>query len=218
VDDAEREPHVCRLINADGAAILADACVRHEIALVAFSSDLVFDGTQQKPYLESDDVSPLNVYGHSKAVAEQWILEAHPCSLVIRTSAFFGPWDDYNFLTIALRTLAAKRPFVAAKDAIVSPTYVPDLVNATLDLLIDGECGLWHLANPGAIAWADLARFTANLAGLDASWVEGHPVQALKFAAPRPTYSVLSSERGVLLPPLDGAIARYLRECKALNN
>jgi dTDP-4-dehydrorhamnose reductase len=104
VDDAEREAHLCRCINADGAAILATACLEQEIGLVTFSSDLVFDGNRTAPYQESDAVAPLNVYGHSKAIAERWVLATHPCSLVIRTSAFFGPWDEYNFLKVALCT------------------------------------------------------------------------------------------------------------------
>jgi dTDP-4-dehydrorhamnose reductase len=212
VDDAEREPHLCQKINADGAAILAQACVERNIGLVTFSSDLVFDGTHKTPYLESHQVAPLNVYGHSKAAAEKWVLQSHPCSLVIRTSAFFGPWDDYNFLTMLLRTLADGQSFIAANDAIVSPTYVPDLVNTTLDLLIDGECGLWHLANPGAIAWAELAQLTAKLAGMDVSQIEARPSHSLGWIAPRPIYSALGSERGVLLPELDQAIARYLKE------
>jgi dTDP-4-dehydrorhamnose reductase len=212
VDDAEREPHLCRQINAEGAGLLAASCVQRDISLVSFSSDLVFDGNRTDPYLESHTVAPLNVYGYSKAIAEQWILAAHPCSLVIRTSAFFGPWDEYNFLTIALRMLSTGQPVLAANDVIISPTYVPDLVNASLDLLIDGECGIWHLANSGAIAWADLAQRTAELAGVDASKVEAHPSEALGLTAPRPSYSVLSSERGILLPSLEQALHRYLQE------
>lgn len=211
VDDAEREPHLCRRINADGAAVLAAACLEQEIGLVTFSSALVFDGKSADPYVESDAVAPLNVYGHSLAMAEKWVLETHPCSLVIRTSAFFGLWDEYNFLALALRTLASGLPFVAS-DTVVSPTYVPDLVNATLDLLIDGEYGLWHLANSGAITWADLARCAALKAGLDANRIESRPTTALGLAAKRPAYSALSSERGVLLPDLDQAIACYLRD------
>ncbi|MDX2100036.1 MAG: family 1 glycosylhydrolase [Leptolyngbyaceae cyanobacterium bins.59] len=216
VDDAERESHLCRRINADGAAILANACGKRNMGLITFSSDLVFDGDRQHPYLESDQVAPLNVYGHSKAQAERWVLHHHPCSLMIRTSAFFGPWDEYNFLTIALRTLKAGHSFSAAEDAIVSPTYVPDLANASLDLLIDGEHGLWHLANPGAIAWSDLARRAAQLAGLDPSAIQSCSIKTFGFAAPRPAYSVLGSERGILLPNLDRAIERYLQECSLL--
>jgi dTDP-4-dehydrorhamnose reductase len=131
---------------------------------------------------------------------------------VIRTSAFFGPWDEYNFVTIALRHLTAGQTFVAAEDSVVSPTYVPDLVHTTLDLLIDGESGLWHLANKSAIAWAELARLAASIAGVDASRVEARPTRELGFTAPRPTYSVLGSERGMLLPSLDNAISRYFDE------
>lgn len=212
VDDAEREPEACLRENAVGPAILAAACAHNSVPLLTFSSDLVFDGTSLLPYVESDPVAPLNVYGRSKAEAEVKVLEAFPLSLVVRTSAFFGPWDEYNFLTVALRTLAAGHTFVAAEDAVVSPTYVPDLVNASLDLLIDGECGLWHLANPGAIAWAELARFAAKLAGLDATRIEAVSTQSLGLAAPRPTYSVLGSERGILLPPIENAISRYLHD------
>ncbi|GAB4385889.1 MAG: hypothetical protein Kow00121_51430 [Elainellaceae cyanobacterium] len=212
VDDAEREPDLCHQINAEGATILAKVCRAQDVAMVKFSSDLVFDGNQATPYTESHAVAPLNVYGRSKAIAEQQVLSAHPDALVIRTSAFFSPWDDYNFLTIALRTLASGQPFIAASDAIVSPTYVPDLVNATLDLLIDGESGLWHLANAGAIAWADLAREVATLAGLNHTHVHARPTKELEWVAPRPAYSALTSERGLLLPSLERAIGRYLND------
>lgn len=212
VDEAEREPDVCQQINATGAAILAKACAKQGASLVIFSSDLVFNGNVTQPYVESSLVSPLNVYGHSKAIAERWVLDENPSALVIRTSAFFGPWDQYNFLSIMLQSLASGDHFIAAEDAIVSPTYVPDLVNATLDLLIDGECGLWHLANDGAVSWAELARQVATLAGLDVDRIESRPTHQLNWVAPRPAYSVLSSERGVLLPTLDRAIHTYLRE------
>ncbi|MBW4619887.1 MAG: sugar nucleotide-binding protein [Cyanosarcina radialis HA8281-LM2] len=214
VDDAEREPHLCHRINAEGATILAKACAERGIAMVNFSSDLVFDGKRADPYTESHEVAPLNVYGQSKAIAERQVLRVHPHSLVIRTSAFFSPWDDYNFLTIALRTLARGQEFMAASDTIVSPTYVPDLVNATLDLLIDGESGLWHLANAGAIAWADLAREVAALAGFDPTDIHARPGKELNWIAPRPVYSALTSERGVLLPTLEAAIDRYLNELR----
>lgn len=212
VDDAEREPEVCQRINTKGAAILAEACADSNAAYVTFSSDLVFDGNGSEPYVESSDVAPLSVYGHSKAAAERWVLDKHPSSLVIRTSAFFGPWDEYNFLAVMLRSLSSGTSFVAADDAIVSPTYVPDLVNTTLDLLIDGECGLWHLANAGEISWSDLAKEVAVLAGLDANHVEARPSSELAWLAPRPTYSALSSERGILLPTLDRAVQCYLNE------
>jgi dTDP-4-dehydrorhamnose reductase len=212
VDDAEREVDVCLRANAEGPAILAASCARRSVPLLTFSSDLVFDGACTTPYVESNEVAPLNVYGRSKVEAEVRVLKAHPSALVIRTSAFFGPWDEYNFVTIALRHLTAGQTFVAAEDSVVSPTYVPDLVHTSLDLLIDGECGLWHLANKSAISWAELARLAASIAGVDAARIEARPTRELGLTAPRPTYSVLGSERGVLLPSLDNAMSRYFDE------
>ncbi|MEB3311782.1 MAG: family 1 glycosylhydrolase [Snowella sp.] len=215
VDDAEREPHVCLKINTEGAEILAAACAKHQAALLSFSSDLVFDGTVTNPYVETDNVAPLNVYGHSKVLAEKKVLQTYPQSLVIRTSAFFGPWDEYNFVTIALRHLSVGDRFIAAEDTVISPTYVPDLVHASLDLLVDRESGLWHLANKGSsdgISWADLARLAAKQAGISVNSLVALPSEALGLAAPRPTYSVLGSDRGELMPDLDCALSRYLNE------
>jgi dTDP-4-dehydrorhamnose reductase len=213
VDDAEREPDACFRENTHGAATLATVCARHGVRLATFSSDLVFGGRAgNEPYVESDEVSPLNVYGRSKAEAERLVLEALPTALVIRTSAFFGPWDEYNFIHAALGALARGEEFVAADDAHVTPTYVPELANACLDLLIDGEGGVWHLANTGAITWADFARRAARLAGLDERLVRGRPTRELNLAAQRPTYSALGSERGALLGPLDEALECFVRE------
>jgi dTDP-4-dehydrorhamnose reductase len=214
VDDAEHDRESCRRENTIGPATLADACARRGIQLLTFSSDLVFGGDAGRtdPYVESDRVAPLNVYGESKAEAEALVLEKLPSALVIRTSAFFGPWDEYNFVTAVLRALAAGQEFVAADDQLVSPTYVPDLVNTSLDLLIDGERGLWHASTPGAITWAELARYAADLSGLDASGIVARPTRSLGLVAPRPAYSVLGSERGSLLPPFEDAFSRYMRE------
>jgi dTDP-4-dehydrorhamnose reductase len=137
-----------------------------------------------------------------------------PSALVIRTSAFFGPWDEHNFVTHALRALSSGGTFTAAGDAVISPTYVPHLVNASLDLLIDGERGVWHLANACALTWAELGREAAQLAGLDASRIESRPTASLGLRAPRPMYSALTSERGALMPSLDEALKCYLRDCE----
>jgi dTDP-4-dehydrorhamnose reductase len=212
VDEAERDCDRCHRENARGPALLATACAERGTRLVTFSSDLVFDGAQARPYLESDPTAPLGVYGVTKAEGEREVLRRLPEALVIRTSAFFGPWDEHNFMTIALRTLAGGRPLRAACDSVVSPTYVPDLVHATLDLLVDGETGLWHLANQGAVTWADLGRQGAALAGLDAGLVEDCASADLGFTASRPPYSALGSERGALLPPLKESLQRYVRE------
>jgi dTDP-4-dehydrorhamnose reductase len=211
VDDAEQDRDGCRRGNVEGPVVLAAACAARGIPLVTFSSDLVFDGTKASPYIERDLPVPLGEYGATKAEAESRVLAILPEALVVRTAAFFGPWDDWNFVTLALRSIADGVPFAAASDLMVSPTYVPDLVHATLDLLIDGERGLWHLSNYGAVTWAELARMAAHAAGLDGSFVHARPHAELGFAARRPAYAALASERATLMPSLEHALARYVR-------
>jgi dTDP-4-dehydrorhamnose reductase len=212
VDEAECDVGACLRLNSDGPADLAAACATAGARFATFSSDLVFDGGARSPYAEGDLPAPLNVYGMSKAEAERRVGDAFPGALIVRTSAFFGPADERNFLTRALRTMSQGRPFQAAGDCVVSPTYVPDLADAVLDLLIDGERGLWHLANRGQMTWAEFARAGADAAGLDASLVLPMPIRLLGLRAPRPAYSALGSTRGLLLPPIENAIARYTRD------
>ncbi|MDB5426054.1 MAG: dTDP-4-dehydrorhamnose reductase, partial [Phenylobacterium sp.] len=175
VDDAEADPAGCMAANAEGAVRLARACRDRGLPFTGFSSDLVFDGRRDRPYVEGDAPSPLNVYGASKARAEAEILGLGGQALMVRTAAFFSPYDPYNFAAQVLRTLAAGQAFAAADDLVVSPTYVPDLVGAVLDLVLDGETGLRHLANDAAVSWADFARQVAGALDLDAGLVQGVP-------------------------------------------
>lgn len=209
VDDAEQDEARCFRENALGPETLARLCALHGIALVTFSSDLVFDGGQDAPYMEDDPVSPLNAYGRSKARSEAMVLEQNPDALMIRTSAFFSPWDEHNFVTLALRALQAGERFTAAGDMTVSPTYVPDLVNASLDLLIDREAGIWHLTNGDAVTWAEFAERAAQAAGVDSRGLHTCHDQLRRLPAQRPRYSALGSVRAFAMPGLEDALVRY---------
>ena len=209
VDDAERERAACYEVNTAAAGILAAEASRLGIPFATFSSDLVFNGLKTRPYVESDRVSPLGAYGASKAAAELRAATLHRDSLIIRTSAFFGPWDQWNFAVIALRSLTNGIPFPAASDSIVSPTYVPDLVNASLDLVVDGASGIWHLANRGETSWSQLAMEIASRSGVPIALVKPVPTSELGFAARRPAYSALGSQRGQILSSLDDALDRW---------
>ncbi|MEH6436526.1 family 1 glycosylhydrolase [Massilia sp. DD77] len=210
VDEAEGDSERCMRENTLGPTILSLACIRHALRFMTFSTDLVFDGAKGQPYVESDPVNPLGVYGRSKAEAEQRVLDADPQALVIRTSSFFGPWDQHNFVTQALNALDHGQPFQAAGDMVVAPTYVPDLVNVSLDLLIDRERGVWHLTNAEAVSWAELARRACAAAGVDPGRLEEVPMASCGYAARRPRFSALGSERAMLLPSLDDALKRYV--------
>jgi dTDP-4-dehydrorhamnose reductase len=216
VDEAERDDARCYRENCEGPARLAAGCAEKHIRFATFSSDLVFDGRSPSPYVETSPVAPLNIYGLSKVRAEREVLRENPDALVVRTSSFFGPWHPHDFLTVALRALSRRERFAAMHDVVVSPTYVPDLVDACIDLLIDAERGLWHLANRGSISWLELARSGAQLAGVDCRTLESRAYAEFHLPARRPAFSALATERGLSLPPLESALERYVREARPL--
>lgn len=212
VDAAESLSELCFRENALGPVVLAEACVTYGVKFLTFSSDLVFDGSSTTPYVESSQPAPLNVYGASKLSAENNVLKLNPSALVIRTSAFFSPWDEHNFVIRMINAVKYGQKFFAANDQIISPTYVPDLVNACLDLIIDEADGIWHLANTSALSWADFALKVANKGRLDKSLIKSVTTAELNLVAQRPPFSALGTEKGVLLPNLDSAIDRYFSE------
>ena len=212
VDEAESMQQICFRENTEGPVNLANSCRKYGVRFVTFSSDLIFDGMRKSLYMERHAPSPLNIYGHSKLESEKRVLKTAPDSLIIRTSSFFGPWDDQNFLTRMVNTLKNNSIYKTSESHIISPTYIPDLVNACLDLLIDNESGIWHMTNPSEISSADLAYMTAEMAQLDTGLIKICDTKELGFVASRPLYSALGSERGVLLPTLEDAVNRYLTE------
>jgi dTDP-4-dehydrorhamnose reductase len=210
VDDAEEYPDTCYNINTQGAINLAILCRSFDIKLINFSSDLVFNGQKNEAYNEYDTTDPLNVYGKSKMIAENLVMSIYPASLMIRTSAFFGPWDKFNFAYQAISSVRNGQRFSAANDIIVSPTYVPDLVNYALDLLIDDERGIWHICNDGATTWSDFARMVVSGVELDSYLIDARPNDQLATVAKRPQNSSMISRRGAKLPSLQNAIERFI--------
>jgi dTDP-4-dehydrorhamnose reductase len=205
VADAERERESCFAWNADGAARLAGACADAGIPLLTFSSDLVFDGRLAAEHREDDPIGPSCPYGESKAEGERRVLAEHEDALVVRTAAFFGPWDRHNFAYHVLGALARGETVRACPHTFVSPTFVPDLCHSALDLLIDGESGLWHLANRGRVSWHGFARRLAARAGHDEAAVIAAPGGETRSTA-------LASSRGAMLRPLDQAIDAWIAE------
>lgn len=212
VDAAENDQDGCTLSNVRGAESLARACARTGTQLLTFSSDLVFDGEKMEPYRESDDPMALNVYGRSKLEAERTVLGLFPQALVIRPGKVFSPNEQCDPFRERLEALGRGESVPAANDVAFSATYLPDLVNVALDLLIDAESGLWHLANSGAVTPAEFLLAAARIAGLDPSLIEPVPVWSLNRPATRPRSRVLQSERGQLLPPWQDALWRYLHD------
>ena len=204
VDEAEGDRERCFEVNEMGARNVAAVCAEAGLPYVAFSSDLVFDGEKAGPYLESDLTRPISVYGESKAKGEQAILEAHPQSLVIRTSPLFDPWSASHF---AAQVLMQNGSPLVLPDGRISPTYTIDLCQGMLDLLIDGEEGIWHAANVGAVTWGEFAELLFDSFSLPVRELRGETA-----VARRPLQSVLKSEKGSFMPSLEDALARFTRD------
>lgn len=211
VDDAEDARDACFAANHVNAAALARACAARALPSVHVSSDLVFDGTKTAPYDERDVPNPAGVYGASKHAMEAACQTHAYRPLIIRTAAFFSPHDPHNFAAHVLSALRRGERFAAADDLFVSPSYVPALADAMLDLLIDGETGIRHLAGDRTLSWADFAREIALACGGDPRGIQAVPGAALSFRAPRPARSGLVSVHVGSLGPLDAAIREFAR-------
>ena len=186
VDGAEDDPVAAAGVNVDGT--------RHAAALgvplVAYSTDYVFDGTKEGPYVESDAPSPVSAYGRSKLDGEA---VAGARAWIVRSSWLFGP-TGHNFLRTMLRLGAERDEVAVVDDQRGSPTYVGHLAAATRSVL-ELPYGVLHVAAAGEATWADFAEAIFEEAGLPAR-VRRISTGEFGAKAPRPAYSVLRSEKG----------------------
>jgi dTDP-4-dehydrorhamnose reductase len=210
--EADANLDECLAINAAGPELLGRACKAAGIPLVTFSSDLVFDGKLGRPYVEPDEPAPACTYGLSKAQAEARLMAIDSDALIVRTSTFFGPWDRHNFVFHAIERLKRGEEVIASDRTFVSPTYVPDLVHAALDLLLDGETGIWHLTNQGAISLHELVKEAATAARIDRALIRRIRVEE----DTEPADTSLGSSRGILLRPLDRALSEFADHSEVL--
>lgn len=204
--DAAGEFHKCWRAEVQGNENLAMQCARRSVPFMTFSSDHVFDGCHNRAYVESDRDSPRTYHGQCKRVAEKRIMGLLPDALVIRTSAIFSPWDAHCALNRTLAAMASGATIKARADTIISPTYLPDLIHASLNLLIDGEKGIWHLANQGILSWYDLVAMAAGIAG-----IIPRSIESVSLADMPPRCTALGSERGFIMPLLDNALSNFVR-------
>lgn len=208
----EIEKEECFMTNVHGPTNLAMACREHKIPFLTFSSDLVFNDNQNTSYNEDHEISPTNVYGESKALCEEKVMAVYPRALIVRSSAFFGPWDQMNFVTQTLNRLKNKEKVIVANDVKVTPTYLPDLAQAALDLLESGASGVYHLTNKGPVSWAEFARAIAEMARdyyeIDPSLIVEKSITEIGIHQ-KPLVRCLTSIKGHDLPSLENALDRY---------
>jgi len=185
VDGAEDEPQEAAAVNVGGVTHAAELGA----PLVVFSTDYVFDGSKQEPYVESDGPAPLSAYGRTKLHGEA---AAGENGWIVRSSWLFGP-TGHNFVRTMLRLGSERDEVAVVDDQRGCPTYVGHLAEAIGDL-VARPFGLYHVAAAGDCTWADFAEAIFAEAGIRCR-VRRISTAEFGARAPRPAYSVLRSER-----------------------
>lgn len=191
-------------INTLGVANLARAGRDAAIPLVHFSTDYVFNGKKQTPYVETDATGPLSIYAASKLAGENITLACSPDNFAVRVCRLFGPTHadgagslkkpSGNFPLLMLRLGRERGKVRVVNDQIGTPTYTPDLARGVWQLIENSTGGLFHLSNGGEVAFDEYARAIFEVAGVECE-VEGITTQEYGAAAARPLYSTLSNEK-----------------------
>lgn len=212
VDRAETESDLAFAVNSEGPANVAMACARHGVRLVHFSTNFVFDGGLDRPYVETDVPSPLSVYGSSKLEGEQRVLDLLPEALVIRTSAVFGDTGSAikggSFPERIVSRARLGQPLRVVSDQRVNPTYAGDLAPAAIELAQSRLEGVVHVVAAGCAGWDEFARAALSEVGLTAE-VEAILSAELATPAPRPLNGCLESSRVAPLRPWRDALHEW---------
>jgi dTDP-4-dehydrorhamnose reductase len=233
VDKAESEPELARLVNAVAPRVLAEEVRATGGLLVHYSTDYVFDGTQQRPYTEDDEPAPLGAYGASKLEGERAIQAVGGAHLIFRTSWVYGIRGK-NFLLTMLNLFEDRDELKIVDDQIGAPTWCRWLAESTAQVLaqcVRGEgsagrlagdrSGIYHLTAGGTTSWFGFASAILDLhmpaAGATRPELVPIPSAAYPLPAKRPANSVLSNAKlraafGVVQPPWDSLLRRCMAE------
>ncbi len=208
VDAAEADEATALRVNADASANVARAAAH----VVAVSTDYVFSGERPDgtPYVESDEPAPRTAYGRTKLAGERAVLGASPAHAVVRTAWLFGAGGP-NFVDTMLRLGRERDEVKVVVDQVGSPTWTGHLAPALVDVAERGGAGVFHAAGGGRCSWHELTLEAYRLAGLATTVAETTSAEFVR-PAPRPSYSVLETERedGVRLPPWRDGVKGHL--------
>ena len=197
VEHCEREPLRAFVVNAIGARNLAKIAAEHDAKLLHISTDYVFDGNQQTPYVENDLPVPLNVYGNTKLAGEAFVRTITPKHFVVRTSALYGTHPcrakaGNNFVELMLKLARERDEVRVIQDEVVSPTGTAELAKQVIAIIRTDCYGLYHATAESSCTWYEFAQAIFELSGTCANL---KPARHNEFPAkvPRPKYSVLEN-------------------------
>ncbi len=206
VDKAESEPDLANAINAIAPRVIAEEAAKLGSALIHFSTDYVYDGSKKSPYLETDQVNPMSIYGKSKLAGEDAIRAVGLPHLILRTSWVYGAYGK-NFLKTIIRLAKEREELGIVADQFGAPTSSLSIASALEKLLlkwkpeIENQTGIYHFTNAGSTSWHGFAcEIVKQYSALDNLKVKVENIKPLTTAdyptpAARPVNSCLSHEK-----------------------
>ncbi len=218
VDKAETENELAYAINAEAVATLASIAKQKNIPFITYSTDYVFNGNANSPYLTDTKLDPVNFYGKTKADGEQMALAENENTIIIRTSWVFSSHGN-NFVKTMMRLMKERDALNIVGDQKGRPTYAKDLAHATIQILIalnEGKqiSGIYHYANAGETTWFGFAEKIKDLAGLECD-LKAITSDQFPTPAKRPNYSVLDTHKiendlGIEIPSWEIALKQCI--------
>lgn len=221
VDEAARQPEAAMAVNGEGTRKLVEAAKKHEARFIYISTNEVFAGDSQEPYVEMGEPQPINAYGASKLAGEKAVQElmADTAWLIARVSWLYGPTSDRNFARKMMQLADERGSLKVVDDEVSTPTYVPDVAEALRQLVDLDISGIVHLVNEGSCSRFEWAKEILWLTGRGD--VEIAPIKLADFAraSTPPPCSILANVRarqaGVVLPDWHKSLERYARQSVA---
>lgn len=216
VDNAEDNVEICRKVNVDGTAYIANMCRELDARMLYVSTDYVFSGDSERPWEPEDKTNPLNVYGQTKYEGELAVQKCLEKYFIVRISWVFGV-NGSNFVKTMLRLGKERGAVSVVNDQIGSPTYTYDLAILMADMIESDKYGIYHASGEGLCSWYEFAQEIFREAGMDE--VKVTPVDSAAFPtkAKRPKNSRMNKDKlkangFSLLPAWQDALRRYLLE------
>ena len=215
VDAAEDNVEICRKVNAEGTQNIANMCKKLDIPMIYISTDYVFDGQGERPWLPEDERAPLNIYGQTKYEGELAVQNTLDKYFIVRIAWVFGI-NGKNFIKTMLNLGKTRDHLTVVNDQFGSPTYTYDLARLLVDMILTDKYGIYHATNEGICTWYEFACEIFRQAGIT---VDVAPVTADQYPAKakRPSNSRMCkdklTENGFeKLPTWQDALGRYLKE------
>jgi len=215
VDKAEDDKETCWNVNVEGTRYLVNAAKEVNAKFMFISTDYVFDGDGEKPFLETDKANPIGYYGITKYEAEKIVQSTIEPFFIVRISWVFG-LNGNNFIKTMLRLSETREELNVVGDQYGSPTYTFDLARLLIDMILTNKYGIYHASNEGFCSWADFAKEIFKQAGkkvkVNAISTDEYPTRAVRPKNSRMSKDKLSVNGFKPLPKWEDALQHYIKE------